>query len=103
MQDIPFRDVTYCSYGFKYQKRTRIWTNASWKPKKQLRDMKTCHAVENGRHIQTAQQGPGKDGKGGRTEHDYNSLEELFSIPPALVREICLSLNHADPDESAST
>ena len=95
MQGVPFQDVTYCSYGFNYQKKTRIWTNTAWLPKKQLCDMKTCHAVVNGRHLQTAQQGPGKDGKGGRTANDYNSLEELFSIPPALVREICLSLNAA--------
>lgn len=91
MQGLPFRDVTYCSYGFKYQKRTRIWTNTIWTPDRELCNKETCPAVVDGRHIQTAQQGPGKAGQG-RMPNDNNKLEELYSIPPDLVKEIVFFL-----------
>ena len=33
MQGMDFFDVDYCKYGFKYRKRTRIWTNCkTWTP-----------------------------------------------------------------------
>lgn len=88
MQGLPYRDVTYCSYGFKYQKKTRIWTNTAWVPARALCNKKSCPAVVDGRHIQTAQQGPGK-GSAGRRANDELELEELYSLPPALVLELC--------------
>ena len=95
MEGRPFQDVTYCSYGYKYQKKTRIWTNTSWIPRP-LCDRRTCPFVVGGRHIQTAQRGPGKDGAQ-RRKGDRNELTELYSIPRALVEEIfqhCLVLLH---------
>jgi len=39
---IPYHDIDYCQYGFFYQKRTRIWTNINFNPKK---CDKYCHAL----------------------------------------------------------
>jgi len=91
MQEYPYQDVTYCSYGYPYQKRTRIWTNSLWTPSRPLCNRKNCQAMMNGRHLQTAQQGPGKIA-GVRLADDYNNLDQLFSVPPDLVREIALYL-----------
>ena len=89
MVNLPFQDVTYCSYGYKYQKKTRIWTNTRWIPAQPLCNMKDCPAVVSGRHLQSAQQGPARNGKEGRRSNDSNKLKELYSIPAALVLEIC--------------
>lgn len=36
--------VTYCSYGFKIQKPTHIWTNnLAWTPKKKCKRGSSCH------------------------------------------------------------
>ena len=32
MQALPYNDVSYCMYGFRYQKTTRIWNNLPWVP-----------------------------------------------------------------------
>ena len=32
MQALPYNDVSYCMYGFRYQKTTRIWNNLPWIP-----------------------------------------------------------------------
>ena len=32
MRALPYDDVSYCMYGFRYQKTTRIWNNLPWVP-----------------------------------------------------------------------
>ena len=32
MQALPYNEVSYCMYGFRYQKTTRIWNNLPWVP-----------------------------------------------------------------------
>ena len=61
---IPYHDVDYCQYGFFYQKRTRIWTNINFKPKKCHRD---CHAIIKIK----VEEGDLKDGKQIKAEHRY--------------------------------
>jgi hypothetical protein len=48
MESLPFVDVSYCMYGFDYQKHTRIWTNLpNFEGKKCHRD---CDSMEGSRH-----------------------------------------------------
>jgi len=58
--NLPFRDVTYCKYGARYKKPTRIWNNLgdAWEPK--LICSKDSHneLFEFGVHPATAQRGP---------------------------------------------
>ena len=76
---LPYVRVDYCMYGAPYRKRTRIWTNADWKPK--LCDR--SHLVD-GRHEKTAQRGPCN-----RTDKaDRFTRDELHRLPVALCREI---------------
>ena len=79
MQNIPFVRVDYCMYGAPYRKRTRIWTNADWKPK--LCDR--SHLVDNC-HLKTAQRG----GRGTWNAHDSCKLDELHALPARLCEDI---------------
>lgn len=86
MQAIEFFDVDYCKYGFKYRKRTRIWTNCkTWKPQPLCK--RDCNSIRWGRHMETAQRGPCKN-----HEENRHSQQQLYTIPATLISEIFLSL-----------
>ena len=77
---LPFVRVDYCMYGAPYRKRTRIWTNADWKPK--LCDR--SHLIDN-KHAKTAQRG----GRGvWNNNGDVFKRDELHALPAALCEEI---------------
>ena len=81
VEGLPYVRVDYCMYGAPYRKRTRLWTNADWKPK--LCDR--SHVVD-GRHESTAQCGSKKVDKinGDKTF----SRDTLHRLPKALCEEI---------------
>jgi hypothetical protein len=94
MHGLPYKDVSYCSYGLPYRKLTRIWTNCSeWQPRA-LCVKDQCPFVKDGRHIATAQGGPGKI-RGVRMINDRFARRELYGIPAALCEDIvdCLTEN----------
>ena len=78
MKDIPSYRFDYCRFGYEYNKPTRIWTN------KKLEDMtcmcKTKHKFRIG--ISS------KKLMGSTLEADATSLDQRYSIPPALVRHL---------------
>ena len=81
--------LDYCTYrGPGYRKRTRIAhsENLQWTPRP-LCDPKLCPQVIDGRHILTAQQGPGKKA-GVRDRQDICSLDTLHGLPRELTEEI---------------
>ncbi len=83
----PYVRLDYCQYGTAYRKRTRVATNVVWVPRP-LCDQ-ACHACVDGRHVLTAQRGPGK--KGGvrtRSGEDGCSLDQLHGLPRDLCEEI---------------
>ena len=85
VRGFPFKDVTYCKYGFPYRKATRIWTNSvNFIPRPMCCKTTPCESIKDGRHIQTAQRGPG----GGRGSQDCCSLAQLYSMPPQLCQEL---------------
>ena len=86
MQGLPFKDVDYCTYGYLYRKRTRLWNcmPIEWTPRPLCR--KDCHAMDaNGRaHIEVAQRGPSKSNPNSTTHRQ----DDLYRIPSELVNEI---------------
>ena len=82
---LPWKDISYCKYGFFYRKWTRIWTNSKkWIPRPICCKTTPCESIKDGRHIQTAQRGPG----GGRGSQDCCSLKQLYSMPAQLCDEL---------------
>ena len=79
--------LDYCQFGGPgYRKRTRIAhsDNLHWVPRP-LCDPKTCSQCVDGKHLLTAQRGPGK-GKDYKT--DRCSLDMLHGVPRQLTEEI---------------
>ena len=81
--------LDYCQYGGPgYRTRTRMATNAVWVPRP-LCDPKTCPQCTDGRHVLTAQRGPGrKCGVRMRSSEDRCSLDQLHGLPRELTEEI---------------
>ena len=87
MKVLPFDDVTYCQYGYRYRKATRIWNNLPWRPSRPVRcKARRCEVFNNGRHAETAQRQGGKERIG-------QNRDQLYSIPPRLCEEIAASVN----------
>jgi hypothetical protein len=87
-QGLPMRVVDYCAYGALYRKRTAIWTNTDWRPRRPLCRYDCAGAVLNpitGKmcHLARAQRGPSA---GATIRHQ--SLSQLYSLPPALCEEL---------------
>ena len=75
----PWKDLTYCSYGYQYKKPTRIWTNSKlWQPRPICCKANPCAQLVNGKHPMSAQRACCK-------------LQQLYSIPPQLCQEIAQS------------
>ena len=83
--------LDYCTYrGPGYRKRTRIAhsENLQWNPRP-LCDPKTCGQCIDGKHILTAQRGPGKrNGTQTDSRLDKCSLDTLHGLPRELTEEI---------------
>jgi len=87
IKDLSFYRVCYCMYGYDYQKATRIWTN--------IKDFNAKYCNHKGRHkvaITTSIQ------LKNRKQKTVNSLNNRYSIPPQLIRDLfyCLQKNIAD-------
>jgi hypothetical protein len=70
--------LDYCRYGTAYRKRTGIWTNSDYEPRRPL-CMKDCASSDGRKHMERAQ----RAGPGWR-----HTLAELYAIPEALCDEI---------------
>jgi hypothetical protein len=94
IQDIPYRIVDYCTYAdhrstHRARKRTAIWCiDVDWQPRRPLCNKDCGHCIGN-RHIETAQQGPGREGQRRHT------LSELYAIPALLCEEIAAWANNS--------
>ena len=76
--DLPFYDVDYCQYGFKYKKPTRIWTNSTnFIPRR-------CNCKTHSAGI-----GHTRSINGYQTIH---TLNDKYSIPSDLIRELFESI-----------
>ena len=53
MSQFSYYDVDYCKYGFRYRKRTRLWTNlVGWSPQPLCK--KDCDSMDGNRHKESA-------------------------------------------------
>ena len=88
MNDMPYKDVDYCKYGFPYRKRTRLWNNIdNWIPKPLCN--KDCDFMNGNKHISEAQRLK-KTENGVVKNFEQN---ELYKIPELLILEIFNSMN----------
>ena len=91
VQDLPFCVLDYCQYGAPYRKRTRIWNNVGFIPRKICNF--DCAAPKHlGRHFFCAQRGTtvhkdGKRSKGFR-------LDQLHALPEELCQDIFASASN---------
>ena len=69
---VPGQDVTYCSYGSPYRKRTRIWGTLPFVPRPQCFKGSRCESFRDGCHPTRAQRGS-------------HCQQQLYAIP----RELC--------------
>ena len=88
--DLPYHDISYCRYGFDYQKHTRIWTNLdSFTPR--FCGKKTGYC-ENRKISKTHKAQVGITRKIATAKFKANgtnpSLEIKYRIPPNLIRSI---------------
>ena len=79
MAGLPWRDVTYCKYGYTYKKQTRLWGHFPFLLRPICSRGEPCGHIEDGRHPSTAQ----RFGRGQR-----QTLQQLYSIPPELCGHI---------------
>ena len=82
MQGLPFQDVTYCKYGYRYRKATRIWSNLVWEPRPMCRAGSRCEAFAGRSHPEQAQRGSSRRNGNAQTQ------QQLYSMPPALCDEL---------------
>ena len=80
VRGLPFLDFDYCSFGFPYRKRTRIWTNLEVSPPPLCKQ--DCAACEGGKHREWAQKASKRRGEAGF------KTRELGRIPRLLVEDI---------------
>lgn len=90
--DLPYKDATYCKYGTRYRKQTRIWNSLgdAWQPRSICRKSDPCEHFQNGVHPASAQRGPCHK-KGSTAPEGGHTLNQLYSIPAALCDEIALA------------
>ena len=82
MQALPYDDVSYCMYGFRYQKTTRIWNNLAWVPGQPVCSKRgRCEALRDGRHPETAQ-------RQGSRHWPGQTRDQLYSLPPRSRRAL---------------
>jgi|TARA_R110002167_G_scaffold335469_2_gene542772 hypothetical protein len=83
-----FTDVDYCSYGYPYKKRTRLWNNFNFIGKKCLKSK--CPYKKNGRHLYSIGNSSYKTNVA-----EFSKLSRLgqrYSIPPKLIEDLFLQL-----------
>ena len=105
MAGIPFQDVCYCRYGYKYRKCTRIWGNIPFVPRPLCTPKDPCESLieGGGRHMEHAQ----RYCIAQRT-HVRHSQNQLYSIPSELCCDLAracadpLTAGTSAPQESAA-
>ena len=86
MQDLHRDTITYCQYGFEYQKATDLWNNLNYKFKPMCSPKSPCH-VRSPRGSKTGIQGR----KGNHPDWNY-SVNRSAVIRSVVPKELCLDI-----------
>lgn len=90
LDNISFTDVDYCSYGFPYRKRTRLWNNINFEGKKCLK--KKCPFIKNGRHEYSIGNSSYKTNVK-EVGQKKSRLQQRYAVPEPLLNDISSSLS----------
>ena len=91
VKGIPYRIIDYCQYAEesfpgRYRKRTAIWTNTNWVPKRALCNPRTCQFCTDGKkHDHKSEDRCSPSGQKGSSKY------QLYKLPPSLVEEFVAS------------
>ena len=94
--DLKWKDVTYCKFGARYKKQTRIWNSLGdhWSPAPICSKGSRCEHYADGVHPATAQRGPCRSSRGKRVGDDFTQ-SQLYHIPTALCSELARAAESA--------
>ena len=85
LDEIPYTKVDYCSYGFPYKKRTRLWNNIELKGS--LCKKKDCPYKIGNRHIYSIGNSSYKTNVK-EFSNKKSRLDQRYAIPPLLIESI---------------
>lgn len=85
LDKIEYTDVDYCSYGFPYKKRTRLWNNI--KLKGELCKKKQCPFMVGRRHTYSIGNSSYKTNVK-EIGNKKTRLQQRYAIPPLLLKSI---------------
>ena len=98
VEGLPYKDVTYCMYGFPYRKPTRIWTTLGdyWTPRHECFKASPCpFLLEQGKRPCVAQRGSvivaANLKRGGKRQ------QTLYMMPPELCDELARAADKMYP------
>ena len=101
VQDLPWRDVTYCKYGTLWRKGTRIWNTLgdAWQPLAPCCKAFPCaHFAALRRHPMTAEV---QRRKGRGRAPCPTHTDQVYAIPDALCDEIAAAAQRVVDQEAA--
>ena len=109
VEGLPYQDVCYCRYGYKYRKATRIWGTVPFTPRPLCTRRNPCEHVQNGRHVECAQRGPVRLRSGLLLGSAFKQ-DTLYSIPPQLCEDIAraaaglmIQAHQPSPDQAGAS